>query len=424
MLKRSLILALPLTLSSTPLAFAADPPSGMQGEIDALKNRINQLEDQLATQKPLAESSSTQTTSNMLGGLQLSGGFELTYGYKAFDKNGEFGADATESESKRGDSGFNDFHLNFDSKQGPLSASISYWWYSYMELINHAWVGYDVSDTTQLQLGVTKVPFGILPLPSNNWWYGSAFYVGFEDNYDMGLKLIYDQSPLNVQLAFFKNEEWKNSSKLERYGYDIVTKDEQANEKTNQLNARVTYTLNHGDSGKTELGVSGQYGQLYNKTTDEMGDHWAAGLHLDGQYGNVYLKLQALQYQFTPENPLGMSNKTVLMGAFTDAYPVAAEGSIVIANVGYDVPVKWGAIKSLYFYNDYSVLMKTEDGFEDSPMNITGLLITAGPAKAFIDFIIAKNTPYVGFPLETALAEGNPDADWEPMLNITFAYEF
>jgi hypothetical protein len=203
-----------------------------------------------------------------------------------------------------------------------------------------------------------------------------------------------------------------------------VTDEEQANEKTNQFNERVAYTLDHGDLGQTELGLSGQYGQLYNQVTDETGDHWAAGVHLSGQYGGLYLKLQALQYEYAPENPLGISDKTVLMGGLADAYPVAAEGSLVIANLGYEIPVHKGILDTLYFYNDYSVLLKEAEGFEDSPMNITGVLVTTGPVNTFIEFIMAKNTPYVGAPSLHAFTTGDVNAEWEKIFNITVAYNF
>lgn len=408
-----------IALSSAGIASAGDLEA-VQGEIEALKNKLQQLEQQLKEKEPTSEEMSSEevsspaTSQEMIKGLKLSGRLELDYLYKDFDEI---------NKSKGGKSNFSLLRIALDGQHDALSFSAGYNWHSYMDVIHHAWVGYDFSDTTQLQLGVTQVPFGFLPYFSNNWWYGTGFYVGFEDNYDMGLKLIYDDAPFNVQLAFFKNEEWNNSSKLERYSYDILTKDEQANEKTNQLNARATYTIDHGDLGHTTLGVSGQYAQLYNTITDEMGDHWAAGVHWEGQYQDLNLKLLALKYEYSPENPVDVSRKTIMMGGLGDTYLIAAEASVLIANVGYEIPVSWGPIKSLYFYNDYSILLKAEDEFEDSPMNITGVFIKAGPVGTFIEYITAKNTPYVGAPLDS-LAMGDPNAEWDKMLNILVGYNF
>lgn len=404
-----------LSLGFTHTVFAEDL-GGIQEEIGTLRHKIQQLEQQLV--KPKITDSTPAISSSLQDlrkGLQLSGGLELNYVYD----------DANEaSQSKGGDSGFSLFHIDLDAQRGDLSFSAAYWWYSYMDVIHHAWMGYDFSDTTQLQLGVTKVPFGILPFSSNSWWFGSEFYVGFEDNYDFGLKLIYDDSPLNLQLAFFKNTEFKSASKIERYAYDIVTDEEQANEKTNQFNARVTYTLKHDENSYTEFGLSGQYGQLYNNVTDEMGDHWAGAVHLVGQYAGLNVKLQALQYEYDPKNPPGMSNKAVLMGGLADAYLAVAKGSVMTANIGYEIPVNKGILDSLYFYNDYSVLLKDEEGFEDSPMNVTGLLISTGDISTFVEFIMAKNTPYVGVPSPNAFMLGDANAEWGKVFNITMAYKF
>ena len=119
---------------------------------------------------------------------------------------------------------------------------------------------------------------------------------------------------------------------MERYSYDVVIVDEQDfpdlgnqnNEETNQFNVRIAYAIDHGDFGKTELGVSGQWGQLYNDITDDNGDHWAAAVHLSGFYGPFNLMLEAARYEYDPENPPGTSNDTIVMGAFADAFPVAA----------------------------------------------------------------------------------------------------
>lgn len=403
------------TLGLTHTAFAGDLEV-IQEEIETLRHKIQQLEEQLENTKTVSSTPITaESEDSSRKGLQLSGGVELNYNYD----------DTSEAnQSKGGNGGFSLFHIDLDGQHGDLSFSAAYWWYSYMDVIHHAWVGYDFSETTQLQLGVTKVPFGILPFTSNSWWFGSNFYVGFEDNYDFGLKWVYDSSPLNLQLAFFKNEEWNNSSRIERYAYDIVTDEEQANEKTNQFNARIAYTLNHDETSYTEFGLSGQYGQLYNQTTDEMGDHWAGAAHWVGQYAGLSVKLQALQYEFNPENPLEISNKTVLMGGLADVYPVAAKGSVMTANLGYEIPINKGILDSLYFYNDYSVLLKDEEGFEDSPLNITGLLVKTGPINTFVEFIMAKNTHYVGAPALHNFTIGDVDAEWEKIFNITMAYSF
>ncbi|MEK8021518.1 MAG: hypothetical protein VSS75_031970 [Candidatus Parabeggiatoa sp.] len=416
-----LILTLGFSVSSCPLLADTDTQS-LQEEIDTLKTQLEALEQELDEVKkitqPVADTLDATTSDfslNDADGLKLGGVLGLNYSYRDF---------ADESETKFGDTGFDSLTLKLDAKHGDFSLSTSYMWFSYMDILYHGWVGYDFSKTSQLQVGVTQVPFGILPFASNNWWWGINHYLGLEGDHDFGVKWVYDPKPFNVQLAFFKNAEWGNPNKHERYFYDVVTQDEQANEETNQLNGRIAYTIEHGDLGSTEIGFSGEYGQLYNRLTDDTGDHWAGDIHLMGQYGRFNLKLELAKYKYDPKNPIGMSRETILMGGLGDAYPVASEGTVVVANVAYDVPINGSVVKSLTFYNDYGVLLKGEEGFEDSHLNITGCLIKTGPINTFVEFIAGKNMPYVGAPIESAFAAGNPEANWEKRFHINMSYHF
>ncbi len=91
-------------------------------------------------------------------------------------------------------------------------------------------------------------------------------------------------------------------------------------------------------------------------------------------------------------------------------------------NISYNVPINGRVVKSLTFYNDYGVILKEEDSFEDSHLNILGCLVKAVPVSIFIEFIAGKNMPYVGSPTGSAFALGNSNADWEKMFNINLSY--
>ncbi|MFO8098515.1 MAG: hypothetical protein R6T83_02700, partial [Salinibacter sp.] len=49
--------------------------------------------------------------------------------------------------------------------------------------LHHGWAGYEFSDSRQIQVGVSQVPFGIQPYASSSWFFNSTYYVGLEDDY-------------------------------------------------------------------------------------------------------------------------------------------------------------------------------------------------------------------------------------------------
>ena len=53
------------------------------------------------------------------------------------------------------------------------------------------------------------------------------------------------------------------------------------------------------------MGFSVEYGGLYNSTTRDTGDHWAAAAHLNGTYGRWNIMAEAIRFSFNPENPAG-----------------------------------------------------------------------------------------------------------------------
>lgn len=398
--------------------------------LEPLKARLEDMEKRLAETEKTQETMKTQVDDASLlekmqtvrdemeeKGVKIGGALRFNYRY---DDANDY---STANRDKGGDMSFDIFRFDVNAELNDLILSAQYRWYSYMDVIHHAWIGYNITDAWQGQLGITQVPFGILPYASHNWWFGLPYYVGLEDDYDMGLKSIHDFGDVNLQWAFFKNGEWGNAGKLDRYSFDVVQVGDQANEETNQGNLRLAYLFDHGDWGNTELGVSGEYGQLYNTLTGADGEHWAGALHLNGRYGRWNLMLEAIRYAYSPENPAGVNDKTIRMGAFGASFPVAAEADVYVAGLSYDLPINWGPISTLTFYNDYSLIDKKEDSFEDSQLNTLGCLISAGPVYTYIDLIMGKNAIWVGG-VNDPMAQGDPNADWETMLNINFGYYF
>jgi len=403
----------------------------LQRQLEELEERLQEIRDEIETyQKPKpevvgeelpepVEAEPPEEIAEELPQIDIGGALRFNYALRSFDED---------SKARGGDFEFDIFRIDVDGRYKDLTVSAQYRWYSFMDVIHHGWVGYDFTDQWHIEAGITQVPFGLLPYASHNWWFGVPYYIGLEDDYDMGLKSVYAAETWELQLAFFKNGEWGSPSKLERYSYDVVIDESnfprQANEETNQFNARLAYTFEHSGLGSTEVGLSGQYGQLFNSITDGTGDHWAAAAHLNGYYGPFNLMLEAARYGFDPDNPADVDDDQILMGAFAVAAPVAAQGTVYVANLAYDVPVEWGPISLLTFYNDYSILVKDADDFNDSQINTLGCLVTAGPLYTYIDFILGKNAQFLGGGSEAFGAARDSDDDWNARFNINVGYYF
>jgi hypothetical protein len=341
--------------------------------------------------------------------IEFGGALRFTYAWKDYDEA---------SETRRGDAGLDLFRISADGELDNILLSAEYRFYPFMDTIHHGWIGYEFEDAGQLQLGITKVPFGLLPYASHNFWFGIPYYIGLADDYDIGVKYILDSSPWDLQLAAFKNAELGDPSNLERYSYDPVTTGTARNEQTNTLAARLAYTLEQRSDCNHELGGSGMWGQLYNRDTNNEGDYWAAAAHLDSRCGRWNVQLEAGRYGYNSRNPAAVSDRSITFGAFKATHEVAASASFGVANLAYNVPVNWRGVDILTCYNDFSLLDKDIDGFDNSYLNTTGCAIGIGPTFTYLDIIHGKNVIYIG---DGSLAGGGDNA-WATRYNINLGY--
>jgi hypothetical protein len=320
--------------------------------------------------------------------------------------------------------------------------SAEYRFYAGYHMLHHGYFGYDFNENNKLHMGVHQVPFGIQPYASHNWFFQLPYYVGLEDDYDAGLKYLLDMDKFHLALAWYMNDEGSytgNSLASARYSYDIVPatagetsyfgvdRNTYQNEH-NQFNLRLAYDL-----GKSEIGASGQYGQLYNSALDEMGDRFAWAVHGNLNFGRVNIKAEVIGYQFNPalpetDDPNTTTDETddtwVIQGAYDFPYAVAADAMFYVGGISYGLPVDIGPISKLTFYENYTMMQKTEDAFEPSQNIITGVMVTAGSVYTYIDVAMGKNHPWLGPNYGSALAAGNPEADWWTRFNINMGYYF
>lgn len=333
---------------------------------------------------------------------------------------------------------FDTFRLDVQATYKSLYSDIGYWFQDDgKRSIDRGFVGYRLNANSNVQLGAPFKPFGLEPYPQFGWSYHLPFFMGYASSAGTGLKYSYKDQDWDVQLGFFPRmlpSDLRYSPEVGRYA-DLkdnaiaAIQSRQDNEKRNQLNARVARTFN-SDGWKTEIGASLTTAQLYNATTRDDGDYWAAGVHAIINKGLWTVTSQAIRYEYDPENPTGVSKDSVLMGGngLTPAYLIASKATLASINLGYDVYTPTlGQLKKVKLYTDYSRMMKDKSAWDDSQMFTVGAQFLAMPVMAWVDFTWARNAnPYGG--AENGSGFTNTSSvgsnEWYYRTNVNIGYYF
>ena len=320
---------------------------------------------------------------------------------------------------------FDNLRLGVDGTHGDqLLFSGQYRVYASTRALHRGWFGDRFDDRNQLELGVTQVPFGLLPWATHSFWFGLGYYVGIEDDHDAGVKWYRDGGAWDLNVAYFLNEEYGDATDLKRYSVDLVRVEEQQNEEFSQGNVRLAYTFGEGTRTSSEFGISGEYGGIHNLENGEYGYHWQGAFHYLGRYGDWNPELQVTRYEYHPDNPPGVDDRLVRMGNLTSTRLVAARGTLVNANLRHFWEVDWGPFKGFNTYYNYRRVYKDEVSFADSQLHDPGCVLQAGPFWIRFDLLIGKNAWYLNdSPDASGMGPGGTDK-WETRFNMNLEWYF
>ena len=382
---------------------------------DTSEQRIEQLEKKIAKLEK-QDTEDQKKISSLTPDIKIGGAVRVNYNYSDSNKD------------RGGDLDFSLFRLDLNGTIGDIRLSAEYRWYTYMDVVHHAYAAYQFNENWEGQIGVTKVPFGNLDYNSNSFFFSDAFYTGLEDDYDAGLKFIGKFDNHDIRLAYFLNDEAGGSGTNARYSFDVVgltDLDENGAiidpfaaptvglSESNTINLRYTYTFDN-DVVKTEVGGSFLTGELEG-ATDSLGDRTAYAVHLKSNMNNFTLMLQYTDYDYDLDN--GDDFVTVGAYAYNDSMPTSA--TIYNINLAYSYDVDFGAFDNLTFYNDYTVMTDKSGNFkEDTQMNVFGVGVTAGPIFGWVDYVAGTNQPFNNGTLV------GDSTEWEHQLNIQIGYYF
>jgi hypothetical protein len=358
--------------------------------------------------------------------LDVGGALRFNYRYKSWDSN---------STDVGGDAVLDVFRLNAKASYNKLFLDAEYRFYNSEfggGMIHHGYIGYKFDAKNQVQIGIHQVPFGLQPYTSHSWFFNVPYYVGLEDDYDTGLKYIHTTEKWDFAFAWYKNAEgsrtWNTFSDGSggygvdpaRYSYDLAGDLEE----TGQVNVRLARKFND-----QEIGFSAQYGKYINHVSDETMQHSAAAIHYNGNFlskKQLNVKAQATAYSY--ENT---TDGLMTMAAYNYTYDIASEALILCGGVAYTLPVDFGPIESVQFYDNYSYMAKSGSDFNDTQMNVLGMLVVAGPIYTYIDYASGKNQDWLG-PWgafgengdQYGFGKGAENPEWHSWFNINVGYYF
>lgn len=415
----------------------ADQLKALQQQVELLQQQLAQVQEVKAQEQSqkqdvvvqrqtndnqgdvVEEGTPTQAKEEKSDGIRIGGAVRTNYSVATYDDD---------NQDRGGDYDFNIFRINLDGTIGDVGLKAEMRFFDSGSSLKYGYVYYDFLKDWQAQAGLVKVPFGNSPYNSHNFFFSTNYYIGLEDDYDLGFlfkRKVADNWQLDV--GFLKNDELGGvdggGTKVsnERITYDVLgvrnpgegIYDDPTTPlgEYNTFTGRASYHFDHQD-GSTEIGVSYLDGGLHNGI-ERAGDYYAWALHLNSDFGPWNFQLQHGEYDYDVNNALQMA-----VGAFSFYDTIAAHATTTTANIAYNLPVEWGPVTKLQFYNDYGIIYDKSDGTADTWMNVTGFSVKAGGVFAYIDYINAKNQPFIGGSIA-----GDTD-DVERRFNINLGYYF
>jgi len=429
------------------LALPASAIADTQGTAE-LKARVSELEQELARTHAQLEAAqageakakeklaaaepdagkSDKIAFDVFGGtLNVGGAMRANYAV------GDYGDDTGAPSRAFGDGGnfsLDTFRVNLDYTRGAFLGKLEYRFYDGSHFLHTGWLGYNLDDGGQVQLGVNRVPFGPGAYGvSQSWLFDQHYYVGLADDMDLGVKYTRPLGDWTFDAGYYFSDEGTGagaSRDSARYSYDVVNESGSGYEERNQVNLRAIYHFKDAPI-KTDLGASAEYGELKSKGPQDDGSHWAASVHMVNKWNNFTLASQLTRYEFDVDasQPLGTAD-LVQFGAFDFPNTVAAKGWIPAVSLSYQLQtpsIPW--LDYVVPFVEYSSIIKDESRFNDSDLVTLGAAWAHGGWYIYTELAMSNGNEFVGG--EAAFGDrlgANADDKWQKRFNINFGYYF
>jgi hypothetical protein len=374
---------------------------------------------------------SAQADKMTFGPLTVGGAIRANYVYGDYPDDG---SGAAQRGAEGGNMELDTFRINLDYEQDALVGKAEYRWYNGYNFLHTGWVGMNLSETDQIQVGVNRTPFGAGPYGiSQSYFFDQTYYVGLADDMDLGVKYSGKLGSASLDLGYYYSAQPNGvgtTDEAARYDRDLVPDDDgNGYEERNQFNARLIQPVQLAEGVTSDIGASIQVGELKNKGNVDDGDDATAvagALHAVTQINNWKLGLQYTAYDY------GIDGSDLVNSGFFDYYQtIAAKGQIPSISLSYyhETPdIGW--LDYVIPYVEYSTVLKdgmtaetvAEDGtvtpaqdFKDSELITAGAAWGSGGWYVYTEVAYSDGNGFVG---------GDPFTDVGANLNQTSQYRF
>jgi len=294
--------------------------------------------------------------------------------------------------------------------------SMQYRWYDGFDAVHHAYGGWKVDSDSDVRIGIQQVPFGLLPYASHSFWFGSGYYLGIEDDYDLGVVWRRDGNGRQWHAGVFVSDEYGTGRRPGRYSFDVATT--AAHPYRERERAYLRYEQTRAVSGgELALGVSAFSGRVEDRARGRYHGHHGAAIHAQWTRDAWTLQAQWARYRYdVPEARLALS-------AFLYPFDIAAEADVPSVNVAYAMPDS-GWLDGITCYNNLSMTrpVRRNDGLRASWQNVTGCSFARGAMFTYVDWIAGKNMWFAGGP---GIGIEEPGGNrWRSRLNVNIGFYF
>ena len=335
-------------------------------------------------------------------GLELGGAVRFSYGWLDYADSPGADLELLRAEAR--------------GRKGPASFSLQYRWYDGFDAVHHAWAGWDIGSDAQLRAGVQQVPFGLLPYASHSFWFGSGYYLGIEDDYDLGVVWEHGAGPHRWHVGWFQGDEYGSGARHGRYSFDVATTPELPYRERGRVALRYERVLDWNGAALA-LGGSAFTGHIEDRAAGGRHGHHAAALHAQWRRGPATVQLQWARYRYgNPEPRMALS-------AFMFPFEVAASADVPSFNLAWELP-RPGWFDGITCYNNLSGTLPrgAGEGLEDSWQNVTGCSFSRGSMLAYVDWIAGRNMWFAG---GAGVGIDEPGSDrWRSRLNVNVGFFF
>jgi len=304
--------------------------------------------------------------------------------------------------------------LSANGESGRLFGSAQYRWYDGYDMVHHAWLGWKFDDTSDIRAGILQVPFALLPYSAQSFWFNTDYYLGFDDDYDLGMVWQRKTGPHHWHAGVFFGDEYGDAARFERYSFDVANTTNAPYREHGQLNLRHEYQHEAG-AYTLKLGSSLRLARLQNRRDGGHERHIAAAAHTDLTRGPFTAQLQWIYYHYD------VPGQRLALSAFAAPFEIAAKAHVPSFNLVYRLPHS-GWLDSITCYNNYSAALVSGKGLRDSQQNVTGCMFGKDKALLYVDWIAGYNMWFAGGPGIGIDESGQ--GRWHSRLNINLGFYF